>query len=178
MPTATPRSGSPASMPRSWMARASQRLGAFAVTAVLGLSAVGAFAEQCAPPPSPQQQVVSQTNQRRAERGLPALSVNSRLTTAAQQHSADQANRNHMTHTGSDGSNAGQRITAQGYRWSAWAENVAAGQRDATAVMDAWMNSSGHRANILSTKVTQIGVGLAYSSDNTPYWTMVLAKPG
>ena len=176
MPTATPR-GFTAPIRRTWLARASQTLGAFGVTAVLGLGALGALAERCSPP-SPQQQVVDQTNQRRAERGLPALTVDTRLATAAQQHSADQARYNLMSHTGSDGSSAGTRITRQGYRWSAWAENVAAGQRDATTVMNAWMNSSAHRANILSSNVTQIGIGLAYSSNGTPYWTMVLARPG
>ena len=83
-----------------------------------------------------------------------------------------------MSHTGSDGSNPGDRIARAGYRFSAWAENVAMGYPDAASVMDGWMNSPGHRANILSGNVTEIGVGLAYAADGAPYWTMVLARPG
>ena len=51
------------------------------------------------------------------------------------------------------------------------------GYPDAASVMDGWMNSPGHRANILSGNVTQIGVGLAYAADGSPYWTMVFARP-
>lgn len=176
MDAATARLSSDA-RPRRWLARLSSTVGAFGMTAALGLGAIGALAQQCAPPPSPQQQVVDIANQRRAERGIGPLRVHSSLSTAAQNHSADQARMRRMTHTGSDGSSAGTRISRTGYRWSSWAENVAAGQPDATSVMSSWMGSSGHRANILNSGLTQIGVGLAYSSNGTPYWTMVLARP-
>ena len=83
-----------------------------------------------------------------------------------------------MSHTGTDGSNPGDRIARAGYRFSAWGENVAIGYPDAASVMDGWMNSPGHRANILSGNVTEIGIGLAYAADGTPYWTMDLARPG
>ena len=105
------------------------------------------------------------------------MSVDQRLTNAAQAHSADQAARDTMSHTGSDGSNAGTRISRQGYGWRAWAENVAMGYPDGASVTTAWMNSPGHRANILSASVTQIGVGLAYAADGSPYWTQVFAAP-
>ena len=130
-----------------------------------------------APAPNAVQQVVDLTNARRAENGLPALGVNGLLMNAAQGHSADQAARNTMSHAGSDGSNPGQRIARVGYNATAWAENVAAGQPDAGTVMNGWMNSPGHRANILSGNVTEIGVGLAYSAGGQPYWTMVLGRP-
>jgi uncharacterized protein YkwD len=124
------------------------------------------------------QQVVDLTNARRAENGLGAVSFNAALTNAAQAHSADQAASGTMSHSGTDGSNPGDRIARAGYRASTWAENVAAGYADAAAVMNGWMNSSGHRANILSGNFTQIGIGLAYSANGTPYWTMDLARPG
>ena len=73
---------------------------------------------------------------------------------------------------------AGQRATRRDYRWSAWGENVAAGAPDAASVVTGWMNSPEHRANVLNPSYTDIGVGLAYSSNGTPYWTMVLARPG
>ena len=80
-----------------------------------------------------------------------------------------------MTHTGSDGSDAGTRIGRAGYSAGTWGENVAAGYGSASSVVDGWMNSSGHRANILNGAFTQIGVAVAYSADGTAYWTMVLA---
>ena len=140
--------------------------------------------QQCAPAPAPAaapstalQQVVDLTNRQRAASGLPALSVDARLSAAAQVQSNDQAARDQMSHDGSDGSNAGDRISWQGYSWSAWAENVAMGYPDAPSVMSGWMNSDGHRRNVLSANVSQIGVGLAYAADGTPYWTQVFARP-
>ena len=59
-----------------------------------------------------------------------------------------------------------------------WAENVAAGSPTAADVMSAWMGSGAHRTNILNSSAVHIGVGLAYSSNGTPYWTMVLARSG
>ncbi len=161
-----------------WLGRMSNRLGAFGMTAVFGLGAIGGLVQNCNPPPSPQQQVVNITNQRRAEAGLAPVSVDSRLMNAAQAHSVDQARRGRMTHTGSDGSNGGTRITRAGYTWSKWGENVAAGYSNATSVMNGWMGSSSHRANILNRSMKHIGVGLAYSSNGTTYWTMVVAAPG
>jgi uncharacterized protein YkwD len=80
-----------------------------------------------------------------------------------------------MTHTGSDGSNAGTRIARAGFAAGAWGENVAAGYGSAASVVTGWMGSTGHRENILNGAFTQIGVGYALGSDGTPYWTMVLA---
>lgn len=162
----------------------------YSVTGVIGLTALAGQCapQQCAPAPPAQapapgavQQVLDITNQRRAENGLPALGLNQALVNAAQAHSADQAARNTMTHSGSDGTNAAQRIARQGYGWSAWAENVAAGYADATSVMNGWMNSRGHRENILDVRgygFSEIGIGLAYAADGTPYWTQVFARPG
>jgi uncharacterized protein YkwD len=149
--------------------------GAFGASALLAVGSLVPALQQCAPP-DPQQQVVDITNQRRAEYGRAAVRVNSALSSAAQRHSQDQANRNRMGHDGSNGSGPGARIAATGYSACAWAENVAAGQGTAQQVMSTWMNSSGHRANILSANYDEIGVGLAYSSGGTPYWTMVLAR--
>ncbi len=160
--------------PSRWH-RATRNLGAFGAWALLAVGSFVPALQECAPP-SQQQQVVDIANQRRAEYGLPALRVNSALSSAAQNHSVDQATRATMAHTGSDGSNPGTRIARTGYRASTWGENVAAGQPNAASVMGSWMNSSGHRANILSGNFREIGVGLSYSSGGTPYWTMVLAS--
>ncbi len=123
------------------------------------------------------QEVVNLTNQHRANAGLAPLSVDSRLNAAAQAHSAEQASRNLMTHTGANGSNPGARIRAAGYAPSTWGENVAAGYVSAADVTNGWMNSPGHRANILNGRFTQIGVAAVAASNGTIYWTMVLAAP-
>ena len=163
---------------RRWFARSTHHLGAFGITATLGLGALGALAGQCdPPPPSPQDRVIEITNARRADHGLAPVRKNADLMSAAQAHSRDQAAMRRLSHTGSDGSDPGQRISRTGYRWSTWAENIAAGQPSARDVMSAWMGSDLHRANILSRSMVHIGVGLAYARDGTPYWTMVLARP-
>ncbi|MGC4766567.1 CAP domain-containing protein [Micromonospora sp. DT46] len=120
-------------------------------------------------------QVVALVNAERAKAGCGAVSVDDKLTTAAQRHSQDQADHRNMSHTGSDGSNVGTRLDRVGYSWRTYGENVAWNQKTPAAVMDAWMNSSGHRANILNCAFTEIGVGVANS--NGPYWTQVFAAP-
>lgn len=139
-----------------------------------------ANAVRVAPPKpqvSPAVEVVLLVNAERAKWGLAPLQIDARLMQAAQGHSNEQAFFNNMTHTGSNGSNAGQRITAAGYVWTGWAENVAFGQRDAAAVVSAWMDSKSHRENNLGS-YTHVGVGLAFNASGTPYWTMVFANPG
>ncbi|MEU1757315.1 CAP domain-containing protein [Micromonospora matsumotoense] len=121
------------------------------------------------------QQVVDLVNAERAKAGCAAVTVDDKLTLAAQQHSQDQADHKSMTHTGSDGSNAGQRLDRASYSWRTYGENVAWNQQTPAAVMNAWMNSSGHRANILNCAFTEIGVGVA--SSNGPYWTQDFAAP-
>nr|WP_179783720.1 CAP domain-containing protein [Micromonospora jinlongensis] len=120
-------------------------------------------------------EVVNLVNAERAKAGCKALSIDAKLMTAAQKHSQDQADHQKMSHTGSDGSNAGTRLDRVGYTWRTYGENVAWNQKTPAAVMDAWMNSSGHRANILNCAFTEIGVGIA--SSNGPYWTQVFAAP-
>ncbi|GIM87606.1 CAP domain-containing protein [Salinispora arenicola] len=120
-------------------------------------------------------EVVRLTNAERAKAGCEALSINEKLMTAAQQHSQDQADHQDMSHTGSNGSNLGDRLKAVGYQFRVAAENVAWNQQSPEAVMNAWMNSPDHRANILNCSYTEIGVGVARS--NGPYWTQVFAAP-
>nr|WP_211177325.1 CAP domain-containing protein [Pseudonocardia acidicola] len=124
-------------------------------------------APAAAPAGTPAAQVVALTNAQRARAGCGALQVDARVTAAAQQHSADMASNNYFSHTGSDGSSFGDRLQAEGYP-APGAENIAQGQPDAAAVVDAWMNSPGHRANILDCSLTTIGVGYDSRGD---YWT-------
>ncbi|QLQ40329.2 CAP domain-containing protein [Micromonospora robiginosa] len=121
------------------------------------------------------QQVVTLVNQERAKAGCKALTVNSKLTLAAQRHSQDQADHKKMSHDGSDGSKFTDRYNRVGYAFRSGAENVAWGYESADAVMKGWMNSEGHRNNILNCSYTEIGVGVARS--NGPYWTQDFGTP-
>lgn len=129
------------------------------------------------PTPTTGQQVLDLLNAERAKVGADPVVLDDALSRAAEAHSRDQASRGSMSHTGSDGSNAGQRVTRAGFVWRTWGENVAYGYTTAAAVMSGWMNSPGHRANNLNSAFTHVGVGLANSANGTPYWTLVLATP-
>lgn len=103
-------------------------------------------------------EVVRLVNAERADAGCDALRVDSRLTAAAQEHSEDMDRRDYMSHQSPEGEGPGDRARRHGY--DAWgAENVAKGQTSAAQVMDAWMNSQGHRDNILNCGLVAIGVG-------------------
>lgn len=123
--------------------------------------------------------MLARLNAERAAVGAAPLRSCGTLDAAADAHSADQAAHNHMSHTGSDGSNPGVRIVRAGYvGFSGWGENVAAGQPSVASVMAAWMGSSGHRANILNGYYGDVGMGLAHSAGGTPYWTQVFGSGG
>lgn len=113
-------------------------------------------------------QVVQLVNAERAKVGCSPLTVNASLTKAAQAHSEDMAAHQNMSHTGSDGSAPGDRITGAGYVWSSYGENVAYGYATPEQVMAGWMASPGHKANILNCSFKEIGVGLAQPGS---YWT-------
>ena len=115
----------------------------------------------------------SQLNTARSGPGLNPLSYNSRLAAAAQVHADDMSSNGFFSHVGSDGSTFGQRIAAQGYNWAWAAENIAQGYSSESAVFTAWMNSSWHRANMMSAEPTEFG--LAQASGN--YWVLELARP-
>ncbi|MFE1878491.1 sigma-70 family RNA polymerase sigma factor [Streptomyces diastatochromogenes] len=115
-------------------------------------------------------QVVALVNKERAAAGCGPLTEDPQLEKAAQGHSDDMAARNFFDHTNPDGADPGQRITAAGYRWSTYGENIAQGQQTPQAVMDSWMNSPGHRANILNCSFKDIGVGV-HKGSGGPWWT-------
>jgi len=122
--------------------------------------------------------VLGLINQDRAALGLGTLTGDSRLHDAAIAHSTDMAANNFFDHTGSDGSNAGQRAAAAGYNWTAWGENIAAGYTSAQSVFDGWLGGPGHRDNMRNGIFTDIGIGLVAgtaATDFATYWTMVLA---
>ena len=127
-------------------------------------------------------QVVNLTNQFRAQNGLAPLALNSKLSEAAQTHSQNMATQDFFSHTGKDGSSAGDRVSRTGYDWRTVAENIAAGQQTPAEVVNAWINSPGHRANMLNTTIKEIGVGYFFLAEDTgttnynAYWTQDFGK--
>ncbi|MFF5233809.1 CAP domain-containing protein [Dactylosporangium sp. NPDC000521] len=116
-------------------------------------------------------EVVTLTNNYRKANGCGALRIDTRLVAAARNHSTDMVTNNFFSHTGSNGSTFVQREVAAGYTTGASAENIAWGYRTPQDVVTGWINSEGHRANILNCSSVAVGVGLAYKADGTPYWT-------
>ncbi|MEU2632397.1 CAP domain-containing protein, partial [Kitasatospora sp. NPDC007106] len=116
------------------------------------------------------QQVVQLVNQERSKVGCTPVKSDDKLELAAQRHSDDMAARNFFDHTNPDGKGPQPRIDAAGYKWSSWGENIARGQRDAADVMKSWMDSPGHKANILNCGFTDLGVGV-HLGEGGPWWT-------
>lgn len=119
-------------------------------------------------------EVVTLTNAERQKAGCPPLSNNRTLRLVATAHSEDMAARDFFSHTNPDGQDPGDRAAAAGYDGYA-GENIAMGYRSAEAVVEGWMDSSGHRANILNCSSTEIGVGVA-DSPRGLYWTQMFGR--
>ncbi|MFI1100362.1 sigma-70 family RNA polymerase sigma factor [Streptomyces melanogenes] len=116
------------------------------------------------------QQVIALVNTERAKNGCGPVSDNSRLATAAQRHSDNMAAQGFFDHTDPSGAGPGERIHAAGYQWSTYGENIARGQQTPADVMNSWMNSPGHRANILNCAFKELGVGI-HNGAGGPWWT-------
>ena len=120
--------------------------------------------------------LVAAHNRERARRGLPALAISEPLRVAAERHAADMAGRGRMSHRGSDGSSALERVEQAGYRPLRAGENVAAGQTTTEEVMRGWMTSLGHRRNILG-NFTEIGAAHATDQNGRSYWCVTFGTP-
>jgi stress response protein SCP2 len=129
------------------------------------------------PSDGPLSDVVSATNAERARHRLGLLTVDPRLAAAAQGHSEDMVRRTFFAHENPDGAQVWDRAVAAGYTYRKVAENIAAGQPTAADVVRGWMESPGHRANILDGELTQIGVGRAVGGSYGVYWTQVFGTP-
>jgi uncharacterized protein YkwD len=114
-------------------------------------------------------QILTLVNQQRADAGCHPLTASSSLDTLAQNFSDDMAARGFFDHTDPDGRTPWDRAKALGIT-NLGGENIARGQADAQAVMTAWMNSPGHRANILNCDYTTLGVGIHFGPGG-PWWT-------
>lgn len=112
-------------------------------------------------------------NEERVALRLPRLAVDARLMHAAEGHADWMANNAELSHIGEGGSSFSQRIYAQGYPLRGGGENIAAGQRDAKAAHQAWMNSAGHRRNILNQSWRDVGLACHESDGGRLYWCVV-----
>jgi uncharacterized protein YkwD len=123
--------------------------------------------------------IVAQTNAARARNGVPALRTSSRLMQAARIHAEQMAAYQRSDHTISAAQypTMQSRFDAVGYSYRAAAENVAWNQPDPRSVVNTWMQSSGHRANILDRGLTEIGAAMARSARGEPYWIQVFGTP-
>lgn len=136
-----------------------------------------------APPPisgaAVEADIIRYTNDQRARNGLPAFVTSAKLVEAARIHARQMAEHQRMDHT----INAApyptllSRLQAVGYAYSNAAENVAWNSQSAQSVVAGWMNSAGHRANILNPNLREMGAAMARSARGEPYWIQVFGTP-
>ncbi len=97
---------------------------------------------------------------------VPPLIWNEKLERAAQLHSQDMARKKYFSHTGTDGSNAGQRMQKAGYNWMAYGENIGMGFRNENEMIEGWLKSPSHCKNIMNADYKEIG-----TARSGVYWT-------
>lgn len=120
-------------------------------------------------------EMVALINVERSNRGLPRLRLDDRISAAARAHAADMVSMGRLQHTGSDGSDGGDRLTRAGFVWTGWAENIGAGFFEPSVLFTAWMNSANHRSNLLG-DFTDVGAGVVTGADGVPYWSLSVAS--
>jgi uncharacterized protein YkwD len=124
-------------------------------------------------------EIVDLTNAERRSVGLATLGHNGRLARAALLQAEQIAQFGRLDHVLPEGRypQPEDRLAAAGYRWQAYGENLAAGFPDAASVVSGWMNSPGHRANMLSTSFTEVGVALVADRAGRPHYAQVFGRP-
>ncbi len=122
-------------------------------------------------------EVIRLTNVERGKAGCGAVKLNTKLRTAMRLHVQELGTHGNLyiSHVSDDGRSFVDRAKAQGYN-DPGGENVARGQRDAADVMNSWMNSEGHRANILNCSFKAIGVGAVKGVDGTIVWGQIFGR--
>lgn len=126
-----------------------------------------------------EQVIVDLTNRARADDGLAPLAVDPGLQRAARIHAENMARLNRLSHelSETDTPSLADRARAAGYRYSMLGENIAFNYYSPSQAVDGWLDSEGHRRNILTAEYTQIGVSLAYNSFGQPYYIQVFGRP-
>lgn len=122
------------------------------------------------------QQVADIVNDERSKAGLSSLTMNSDLSKVAQAKAEDMRDKNYFSHTSPTYGSPFDMMKQFGISYSAAGENIAKGQRSPESVMTAWMNSQGHRANILNSSYDQIGVGYCTDANGNTYWVQMFIK--
>lgn len=135
-----------------------------------------------------EQQLIDRVNQARASsrscggvlyKAATPVTWNTKLVHAAVAHSADMATKNFFSHTSADGRSVGDRIAGAGYQWGSYAENIGAGQTTVDQIMNDWLASPSHCANVMKSSMTEVGVACV-NNEAAPYktyWSMDFAHP-
>lgn len=126
---------------------------------------------------SQENEVIRLVNVERTRAGLQALTQNWQLSRVARYKSQDMIDKGYFAHNSPTYGSPFKMMESFGLKYSAAGENIAMGQQSPSQVMNAWMNSPGHRNNIMSPSFTQIGVGLAKDRNGRMYWTQMFIKP-
>ena len=118
-------------------------------------------------------------NAQRAKAGLQPLRANTQLMQAAQTQAEQTASARQLQHVLPDAKypRPEDRLGASGYPWRAWAENIAFGQKTPSDAVEAWMQSEGHRKNLLNPRYTELGTGVAIDATGRPYYVQVFGRP-
>ena len=124
-----------------------------------------------------EQQVVNLVNQERAAAGLSALTVNAKLAGMAEKKAEDLRDNHYFDHNSPVYGSPFDMMRQFGISYKSAGENIAKGQRTPEEVMNGWMNSPGHRANILNSSYTEIGVGYVTDGSGTGYWVQEFIRP-
>ncbi len=128
----------------------------------------------CAFPALPDPQALALLNEMRAEQGRAPLSYSLQLEEVARSHAQEIAQRRVLSHSGKNGSSAGERVRAAGYDWCRIAENVAQGPQDLGPALQMWHRSRPHAKNMYHRDMREFGLAQAEGG----YWVLVLARPG
>ena len=122
-------------------------------------------------------QVIDLVNAERAANGLTALKANTKLSAVAELKAKDMRDNSYFSHTSPTYGSPFEMMTSMGISYRSAGENIAKGQKTPKAVMNAWMNSSGHKANILNSGYTEIGVGYVTDNSGGTYWVQMFITP-
>ncbi|KAA0014779.1 CAP domain-containing protein [Billgrantia pellis] len=152
------------------------------------MSALAQEARESCEPDEQQRELLELVNEARREarqcgdeafEATEPLRWNCQLAEAAETHSRDMAENAYFSHTDEEQQGAAARVDATGYPWRRVGENIAAGQPDAASVVEGWLDSPGHCANLMNDAFTEMGAASVEASESkySPFWTQVLARP-
>lgn len=122
-------------------------------------------------------QVADLVNRERAKYGLPALKLNNDLSKVAKAKAADMRDKGYFSHTSPTYGSPFDMMRSSGISYRAAGENIAKGYKSPSAVMNGWMKSEGHKANILNSSFTEIGIGYVTDNNGTAYWVQMFILP-